>query len=111
MTDPIPPDFRVPGFLAAGVAAGIKKNQAKDLALIYSETPAAAAGVFTSNRVKAAPVLLSAERVRSGSARAILANSGCANACTGKKGLTDAGRLSRSVASLLRINPRTVLLA
>ena len=111
MTDPIPPDFRVPGFLAAGVAAGIKKNQAKDLALIYSETPAAAAGVFTANRVKAAPVLVSAGRVRSGSARAILANSGCANACTGKKGVADAGRLSRSVGSLLKINPATVLLA
>ncbi len=111
MTDPIPLDFRVPGFLAAGVAAGIKKNQAKDLALIYSETPAAAAGVFTANRVKAAPVLVSAERVKSGSARAILANSGCANACTGKRGLTDAGQLSRSVASLLKINPAAVLLA
>jgi glutamate N-acetyltransferase/amino-acid N-acetyltransferase len=111
MTDPMPPDFRVPGFLAAGVAAGIKKNQAKDLALIYSETPAAAAGVFTANRVKAAPVLVSAERVRSGSARAILANSGCANACTGKKGVADAGQLSRSVGSLLKINPATVLLA
>ena len=66
MGEPIPPDFQVPGFLAAGISAGIKKNQEKDLALIYSEVPAVAAGVFTTNRVKAAPVLLSMERIKSG---------------------------------------------
>jgi glutamate N-acetyltransferase/amino-acid N-acetyltransferase len=111
MNDHIPPDFRVPGFLAAGLAAGLKKTGAKDLALLYSEVPAAAAGVFTANRVKAAPVMLSRERVRSGKGRAILANSGCANACTGKKGILDGQHLSRGIASSLKIDPREVLLA
>ena len=111
MTEHIPPDFRVPGFLAAGLAAGIKKTQVKDFALLYSEVPAAAAGVFTTNRVKAAPVLLSRERVKSGKGRAILVNSGCANACTGQKGIRDGQRLSRRIASSLKIDPQEVLLA
>ena len=111
MTKEIPPDFKVPGFLAAGIPAGIKKNGEKDLALIYSEKPAVAAGVFTTNRVKAAPVLLSMERIKPGHARAILINSGSANACTGKKGLADGRRLSRLVASSLKMNPENVLLA
>jgi glutamate N-acetyltransferase/amino-acid N-acetyltransferase len=111
MTKEIPPDFNVPGFLAAGVPAGIKKNGDKDLALIYSEVPAVAAGVFTTNRVKAAPVLLSMERIKSGHARAILINSGSANACTGKKGLADGQHLSQWIASSLKINPENVLLA
>ena len=111
MTEHIPPDFHVPGFLAAGIAAGIKKTQMKDFALIYSEVPAVAAGVFTTNRVKAAPVLISRERVRSGKGRAILVNSGCANACTGKKGIGDGQHLSRLLASSLKIDPREVFLA
>ena len=111
MNEHIPPDFAVPGFLAAGMAAGIKKNQAKDFALIYSESPAVAAGVFTANRVKAAPVLISRDRVKSGKGRAILANSGCANACTGKGGMEDGRHLSRLLASSLKIDPREVLLA
>jgi len=111
MTKEIPPDFKVPGFLAAGIPAGIKKNGEKDLALIYSEKPAVAAGVFTTNRVKAAPVLLSMERIKPGHARAILINSGSANACTGKKGLADGRRLSRLIASSLKMNPENVLLA
>jgi glutamate N-acetyltransferase/amino-acid N-acetyltransferase len=111
MNEHLPPDFCVPGFLAAGLAAGIKKTQAKDFALLYSEVPAAAAGVFTTNRVKAAPVLLSRERVKSGKGRAILVNSGCANACTGKKGILDGQHLSRRIASSLKIDPRQVLLA
>ncbi len=111
MPDSIPRDFLVPGFLAAGIAAGIKKKDVKDLALLYSEVPAKAAGLFTTNRVKAAPVLISRRRVRSGQAQAILANAGCANACTGKEGIRDALRLSRSLASSLKINPESVLLA
>jgi len=111
MHEHIPPDFRVPGFLAAGLAAGIKKNQAKDFALLYSESPAVAAGVFTTNRVKAAPVLISRDRVKSGKGRAILVNSGCANACTGKGGLEDGHHLSRLIAAALKIDPREVLLA
>ena len=111
MNEDIPPDFRVPGFLAAGLAAGIKKTEAKDFALLYSQVPAAAAGVFTTNRVKAAPVLLSRERVKSGKGQAILVNSGCANACTGQKGIRDAQRLSRQIASALKIDPGEVFLA
>ena len=111
MSKHIPPRFQVPGFLAAGIAAGIKKNQERDFALIYSAVPALAAGVFTTNRVKAAPVLLSKERIKSGNARAVLINSGCANACTGRRGLLDARRLSRLVASSLKVDPESVLLA
>ncbi len=111
MNEHIPPDFLVPGFLAAGMAAGIKKNQAKDFALLYSESPAVAAGVFTTNRVKAAPVLISRDRVKSGKGRAILVNSGCANACTGKEGLEDGHYLSRLISASLKIDPREVLLA
>jgi glutamate N-acetyltransferase/amino-acid N-acetyltransferase len=111
MGEPIPSNFQVPGFLAAGIAADLKKNGEGDLALIYSEVPAVAAGVFTTNRVKAAPVLLSMERIRSGIARAVLANSGSANACTGRRGLRDARRLSRLIAFSLKIDPASVLLA
>ena len=111
MGEPIPPNFQVPGFLAAGISAGLKKNRERDLALIYSEAPAVAAGVFTTNRVKAAPVLLSMERVKSGTARALLANSGSANACTGRQGLRDGRRLSRLIASSLKIDPSSILLA
>jgi glutamate N-acetyltransferase/amino-acid N-acetyltransferase len=111
MGESIPPNFQVPGFLAAGISAGLKKNHERDLALIYSEVPAAAAGVFTTNRVKAAPVLLSMERVKSGTARALLANSGSANACTGRQGLRDGRRLSGLIASSLKIDPSRVLLA
>ncbi|HSR13988.1 MAG TPA: bifunctional glutamate N-acetyltransferase/amino-acid acetyltransferase ArgJ [Thermodesulfobacteriota bacterium] len=109
MPHPIPPDFRVPGFKAAGIAAGIKKKDVQDFALIYSEVPAAAAGVFTTNRVKAAPVLICRERLKSGKAQAVLANAGCANACTGKDGILDAVRLSRTLGSALRIRPESVL--
>ena len=111
MDQRIPSNFQVPGFLAAGISAGLKKNHERDLALIYSEVPAAAAGVFTTNRVKAAPVLLSMERVKSGTARALLANSGSANACTGRQGLRDGRHLSGLIASSLKISPSHVLLA
>ena len=110
MANYIPSNFFVPGFKAAGIAAGIKKTQAKDLALLYSETPAVAAGVFTQNRVKAAPVQISMERVKSGAAQAVLINSGSANACTGRRGLEDARRLSKILAAALKTNPEKILL-
>lgn len=106
-----PAHFQVPGFLAAGIAAGIKKNGNPDLALIYAPHPAVAAGVFTTNRVKAAPVILSKERLKGGYAQAVLINSGCANACTGLRGLKDAQELAKSVSALLKIDPTKVLLA
>jgi glutamate N-acetyltransferase/amino-acid N-acetyltransferase len=100
-----------PGFKAAGVAAGIKKNGKKDLGLLFSERPAVAAAVFTKNRVKAAPVLLDEQRIRSGRCRAIIANSGNANCCTGEKGLQDAAAMARHAAERLRISEEEVLAA
>ena len=101
----------VPGILAGGVVAGIKPSGKKDLALIYSSTPARAAAVFTSNQVKGAPVLVSAEHVRGGQAQAIVASSGCANVCTGEQGIKDAREMTRLVGELLRIPANHVLIA
>ena len=101
----------VPGILAGGVVAGIKPSGKKDLALVYSSTPARAAAVFTSNQVKGAPVLVSSEHVRGGQAQAILASSGCANVCTGEQGITDAREMTRLVGDLLRIPAGHVLVA
>ena len=96
----------IPGFRFAALAAGIKKTGAPDLALMAADEPAAAAGVFTTNRVKAAPVILSKERLRAGRAQAILVNAGNANACTGPEGLEDAAASTRGVSELLT-DPRT----
>lgn len=96
------------GFLATGVHAGLKKPGLLDLALVVSEREAAAAGVFTRNRVVAAPVLLDRAHLRGGRGRAILVNSGGANACTGARGLADAREMARLVAAALGLDPRTV---
>ncbi len=98
------------GFRAAGICCGIKKG-VRDLALIVSETRAAAAGTFTKNSFCAAPVSLSRARLQSGRARAIIANSGCANAATGIAGVRDADLVTRDVARLLSIDRRDVLAA
>ena len=90
--------MRVKGFSAAAVEAGIRYENRLDLGLIYSERPAVTAGVFTTNRVKAAPVLLDKERLQSGQAQAVLINSGNANACTGEEGLGFA-RLTADMAA------------
>lgn len=99
----------VPGFKAAGAAAGIKKHGGLDLALIVADGPAAAAGVFTRNRVKAAPVLVCRERLRQGAAQAVLINSGNANACTGPQGLAAARATCREAARLLHLKESLVL--
>ncbi|PIQ84836.1 MAG: bifunctional ornithine acetyltransferase/N-acetylglutamate synthase [Candidatus Omnitrophica bacterium CG11_big_fil_rev_8_21_14_0_20_63_9] len=99
------------GFIASGVSAGIKRGRKLDLALVSAQEPSAAAAVFTSNRVQAAPVLISKARVRSGLARAVLINSGCANCMTGAAGYRDAMRLSRVVAQPLGIPESQVLIA
>jgi glutamate N-acetyltransferase/amino-acid N-acetyltransferase len=101
----------VPGVLAGGVTAGIKPSGKKDLALVYSSTPARAAAVFTSNQVKGAPVLVSMDHIRGGVAQAILANSGCANVCTGEQGLRDAREMTRTAGELLKIPAKHVLIA
>jgi glutamate N-acetyltransferase/amino-acid N-acetyltransferase len=99
----------VPGFRFAATAAGIKKPGGPDLALMVADAPAAAAGVFTRNRVKAAPVLVSQARLRQGSAQAILVNAGNANACTGPAGMATARDTCRRAAELLHIPERLVL--
>src|SRR5437870_12271379 len=101
----------VPGIQAGGVAAGIKPSGKKDLALIYSPTPARVAAVFTSNQVKGAPVLVSMEHARSGIAQAIVASSGCANVCTGEQGIKDAREMTKLAGELLRIPSNHVLVA
>ncbi len=99
------------GFKFAGVASGLKKNGQKDLGLIYSETPAEVAGVFTRNEVKAAPVILNMQRIVSGSCQAVIANSGNANCCTGEKGMQDAVLMSRWTAQELNLPEEQVLAA
>ncbi|MBP0461525.1 bifunctional glutamate N-acetyltransferase/amino-acid acetyltransferase ArgJ [Streptomyces montanisoli] len=90
------------GFAAAGIAAGIKQNNAPDLALVHNQGPRrAAAGVFTSNRVKAAPVLWSEQAVRGGEIAAVVLNSGGANACTGPRGFQDTHATAERAAEIL----------
>lgn len=101
--------IRIPGFLGCGIPSGIKKNEKKDLGLIFSRVPAKAAGVFTTNIVKAAPVILGMERIKKGFCQAIVVNSGNANACTGKRGLEDAISTSRLVARELGISESLVI--
>lgn len=92
------------GFTAAGVAAGLKKSGKPDVALVVNEGPAfAAAGVFTSNRVQAAPVLWSRRVLARGVVHAVVLNSGGANACTGPAGFQDTHRTAEHVAELLGI--------
>jgi glutamate N-acetyltransferase / amino-acid N-acetyltransferase len=101
------------GFRAAGVSAGIKANGGLDLALLVSETLATAAAVFTINRAQAAPVLVSREHLtRSGGvARAVIVNSGCANACTGDEGLQIANTMAADTARLVGCPVEQVLVA
>lgn len=99
------------GFRAAGVAAEIKYKGRNDVALIVADEPCAAAAVFTTNKVAAAPVLYDREIVRGGKVQAILANSGCANACTGEQGMKDAKLSALVTAGELGIDPRHVLVA
>ena len=101
----------VPGFRAAGIHSGIKKDPKSDLVLVTSDPPARVAGLFTRNRVKAAPVLISQARVRSGLCKAVLINSGNANACTGEPGRRDAVAMSRWAAEALGIEQESILIA
>ena len=101
----------VKGFRAAGIAAGLKKKGKKDLGLLFSQVPANVAGVFTRNRVKASPVLLDMERIKSGVSQAVIVNSGNANCCTGDQGIQDARTMARLAASELGISEDLVLVA
>ncbi len=99
------------GFVAGAIGCGIKAGKATrdDLAMIYSEAASVAAATFTTNKVKAAPVRISAEHMRAGRARAVVLNSGNANACTGPNGLADARAMAASAAKALGLNPSQVL--
>ncbi|MGH2718623.1 MAG: bifunctional glutamate N-acetyltransferase/amino-acid acetyltransferase ArgJ [Actinomycetota bacterium] len=97
------------GFRAAAVAAGIKASGGPDLVLVVSDTAASVAGAFTTHKACAAPVLLSRERVRTGSSRGVVINSGCANAATGKRGLEDAETMASLAAREIAANEGEVL--
>lgn len=97
------------GFTAAGVKAGIKKSGNLDVAVIYTKTQAVVAGTFTQNKVAAAPVYVSKEVVATGTAHAIVANAGCANACTGQQGLDDAHKMAQIAADKLGVNADDVI--
>ncbi len=97
------------GFKFAAVKAGIKYKDRLDVGLVYCDSPATAAGVFTKNTVVAAPVVVSRERIKSGRARAILVNAGNANACTGEAGLLAAKKTTATLAAELGISPEEVL--
>jgi glutamate N-acetyltransferase/amino-acid N-acetyltransferase len=105
------PQAACPGFRFAGISAGIKKTQRPDLALLVADEDVPAAAVFTRNRVRAAPVELSQKRVASGVARAIVVNSGNANACTGERGMRDAEAMAHYAAKALDCEEKRVLVA
>ncbi len=101
--------IRVPGFRFAGVRCGLKASGKRDIALIASDVPANAAAAFTTNRVKAPPVLVGIERLKAGRLQAIIVNSGNANAYTGRDGLAMAREMCAIVARSLKIDARLVI--
>lgn len=96
------------GFMFSAAEASIKKPGRKDICLIYSEKEAVMSGMFTTNKVKAAPVLLDMKRIKSGKGQAIIANSGNANACTGKQGMLDAMEMTALTAKSLSLKQNLV---
>jgi glutamate N-acetyltransferase/amino-acid N-acetyltransferase len=102
------------GFFAGATYAGIKKKSkdALDLAILYSEVTGTAAAVFTTNKVKAAPVIIDQKKLaETGKARAVIINSGCANACTGEQGMKDAEATAEMVGKSLGISAKEVMVA
>ena len=95
------------GFWASGLRAGIKQLS-RDLGLLYSELPAAAAGVFTTSRLKGAPLFVTREHLKGGRLQAVIVNSGNANCCTGKRGIQDARQMASLTARRLGISERLV---
>lgn len=98
------------GFLASGVHCGLKKNR-KDLALIYSEVSAVTSAVYTKNLVKGAPLLVTKEHLKDGFSRGIIINSGNANTCNGKRGLTDAYKMTSLISKELNLKSSDILVA
>ena len=104
--------FRVPGFTTAGIFCGIKTNKQKDLALIFSEEPSVAAGLFTSNQVVSPTITWCQEILKSSTRfRAIVVNSGNANSCTGPKGMEDCKSLASKLSQKLAVEPKEILIA
>ncbi len=99
------------GFSAAGCAAGIKKPGVDDMAMIVSETPCVLAGTFTTNVVKAAPVIWDRDIVRKGRGSAVVINAGVANACTGQTGMEYCAATAEAASEALKVEPDTVLVA
>ena len=99
------------GFVAGASGCGIKNGKVTrdDVAVVFSESPATSAATFTTNKVKAAPVRISAEYLKTGANRAVILNSGNANACTGENGLNDARTMCADTADLLGLKPKEVL--
>ncbi|QNB47490.1 bifunctional glutamate N-acetyltransferase/amino-acid acetyltransferase ArgJ [Thermanaerosceptrum fracticalcis] len=99
------------GFVAGVAQAGIKKTDRYDMALVYSKTPATAAGVYTTNKFLAAPVQISQKHLANGIARGFVVNSGCANACTGREGLENAYLMAAKAAEIIGCMPEEVVVA
>ncbi len=99
------------GFLAAGLAAGLKRRGRRDLGLLYSRVPCAAAALFTSSRIQAAPLLVSRRHLGRGKIRALIVNSGNANCMTGVKGIRAAQAMASALAAAVRLSPSQVLVA
>jgi len=99
------------GFQAGATCAGIKKEDKLDLGILFSEAPCVATALFTTNKVKAAPIVLCQERLQGGRAVAVVVNSGCANAFTGEQGLRDAAEMAGLAAERLGVSPEDVLVA
>jgi len=101
------------GFRAGATYAGIKKDATRgfDLGILCSEAPCVATGVFTTNSIKAAPIVLCQERLQGRRAVAAVVNSGCANACTGEQGLRDAAEMADLAAERIGVSPKNVLVA
>src|SRR5437763_13962521 len=106
-------DWPIPtGYRFAGVVSGLRNElNRRDLALIVSDRPAACAGIFTQNRVAAAPVQVCRHRLPRGDARGVVVCSGNANACTGEQGLADAKRMAELAARELGCSPEQMLVA
>lgn len=101
------------GFCAGADYAAINKKteESPDIGILFSEVSCAATAVFTTNRIKAAPLLLSQQRLRDGNAVAVVVNSGCANACVGERGLADAAEMAKLAAEVVGASPEDVLVA
>ena len=101
----------VQGFLSGAVKVGIRNHDELDLGILYSEETCVAAGVFTTNAIKAAPIIVSQKHLDDRTVRAIVMNSGCANACTGYSGVPDAEEMTNLVAEVLGVSSNDVLVA